>query len=99
MAKKKRNKEQKEEKQEEEQKDDRKQEHKAEEKDEEKERIHEGSADVQPEPALTAELDQLTEEEKRKEPGGVMPGAGPDEDSEPDGHDGKDRKEDAPKDS
>jgi hypothetical protein len=96
MAKKKRDKEQKEEKQQEEQKDQREQEHKEEEKDEEKERIHEGAADVQPEPALTAELDQLTEEEKRKEPGGVMPGAGPDEDPEQDGRDREGRKEDAP---
>ena len=52
--------------------------------DEERQRIHEGHENVEPEPGVTAELDEFTEEEKRQEPSGVMPGAGPDEEPGPD---------------
>jgi hypothetical protein len=34
---------------------------------------------IEPKPGVTAPLDYITEEEKSKEPVGVMPGAGPDE--------------------
>ena len=67
-----------------------------EERDEERERIHQGHERVDPEPAVTAGLDQFTEEEKRQDPTGVMPGAGPDEEPGPDrdrrdGDDGDDQ--------
>ncbi len=52
--------------------------------DEERDRIHEGHEDVKPEPGVTAELDQFTEEEKRQESAAPMPGAGPDEEPGPD---------------
>lgn len=55
-----------------------------EERDEEREAIHERHERVDPEPGVTAGLDQFTEEEKRQEPAGVMPGAGPDEEPGPD---------------
>ncbi|HEX2090071.1 MAG TPA: hypothetical protein VHI54_09140 [Actinomycetota bacterium] len=61
-----------------------------EQRDEERERIHEGHESVEPEPGVTAGLDQLTEAEKRQEPAGVMPGAGPDEEPGPD----RERRED-----
>ncbi len=47
--------------------------------DQERKRIHEGHETVEPEPGVTAELDEFTEEEQRQEPAGVMPGGGPDE--------------------
>ena len=55
-----------------------------EEEDQERERIHEGHDPVEPEPGVTAALDDFTDEEKRTEPAGVMPGAGPDEEPGPD---------------
>ena len=60
-----------------------------EERDKERERIHQGHEEVEPEPGLTAGLDQFTDEEKRMEPTGVMPGAGPDEEPGPE----RDRRE------
>ena len=54
------------------------------ERDEERERIHEGHQPIEPEPGVTAGLDQFSEEEQRSEPAGVMPGAGPDEEPGPD---------------
>ena len=35
--------------------------------------------DIPVEPAVTAPLDEVTDEERRMEPAGVMPGGGPDE--------------------
>ncbi len=55
-----------------------------EQRDEERERIQEGHEEVKPEPGVTAGLDEFTEEERRQEPAGVMPGAGPDEEPGPD---------------
>ena len=52
--------------------------------DEERQRIHEGHEKIEPEPGVTAGLDQFTEEEKRQEPAGVNSGAGPDEEPGPD---------------
>jgi hypothetical protein len=66
---------------------------KDEEKDEERERIHQGAEEVDPEPAVTAGLDELTEDEKQREPAGVMPGAGPDEEPGPEERDEKDQAE------
>lgn len=54
------------------------------ERDEEKERISQGQEKIEPEPGVTAGLDQFTDEEKRMEPSGVMPGSGPDEEPGPD---------------
>ncbi len=61
-----------------------------EQEDRERKRIHEGHENVEPEPGVTAELDQFTEEEKRQEPAGVMPGGGPDEEPGPDRDDKND---------
>ena len=75
-------------------------EHEEEQRDEERERIHEGHEKVEPEPGVTAGLDQFTEEEKRQEPAGVNPGAGPDEEPGPDRDrrdDGGDQKENGDK--
>ena len=44
-----------------------------------RQRIHQGHTEVEPEPGVTAGLDHFTEEEKREEPAGVMPGAAPDQ--------------------
>ncbi len=70
------------------------------EEDRERQRIHEGHEKVEPEPGVTAGLDQFTEEEKRQEPAGVNPGAGPDEEPGPDRDrrdDGGDQKENGDK--
>ncbi len=67
-----------------------------EQQDQERDRIHEGHERVEPEPGVTAGVDQFTEEEKRQEPAGVMPGAGPDEEPGPerDQRNGGGRRED-----